>query len=189
MIRALSQYARDEVITRLMRVAWSTEVFVAATVGITLGIEGPAWNFAHIKPTEVSTALLTYAAIAFGFCISGMALVLTLPNQTFITWLIQEPIPRKSTNAYSDLLFVFSWTAVCHWLLVVLAFLLLSLGNGRDNLIKWSDTRVWRTFIGILFGITIYSSIQFLLTVITLSQVGRLYIKRIERATEQQSKD
>jgi len=189
MISALLQYTRDEVFTRSLRVACSTEVIVAAAVGITLGIYGPAWNLAHIKPTDVSTALLTYAAIAFGFCISGMALVLTLPNQTFVTWLIREPIRRKSTNAYSDLLFVFSWTAVCHWFLVLLAFLLLSLGSDHTDLLKWSDTRSWRTFVGILFGLTIYSAIQFLLTVITLSQVGRLYINRIEREAEQARED
>jgi hypothetical protein len=189
MIRALSQYTRDEVFTRVIRVCCSTEVIVAAAVGIALGVYGPAWNLARIKPADVSTALLTYAAIAFGFCISGMALVLTLPNQTFVTWLIKEPIPRKSTNAYSDLLFVFSWTAVCHWLLVVLAFLLLSFSSGRDDLLKWSDTYTWRAFIGLLFGVTIYGSIQFLLTVITLSQVGRLYIRRIQREAEQEPEE
>lgn len=181
MINALSQYARDEILGRLKAIAFGSEVFVSAGVGIAVGVYGPGWRLSSIKPADISTALLAYAAIAFGFCISGMALVLTLPNQNFVTWLVKERIPHRSSNGYSDLLFVFSWTALCHWLLVLFSFILLVTADGRVSLVSSDDSQAWHIFVGILFGGAAYSFIQFLLTVITLSQVGRLYINRIER--------
>ena len=179
MIRALSQYALDEVLGRLWRILLGTEVLIALMIGGATAIFGSRWGLARLKPADVSTTLLTYAAIAFGFCISGMALVLTLPNQDFVMWLVKERLGRKGPNAYSDLLFVFSWTAVCHWLLVILAFALLAFGGERNDLLNGTDYRSWRSFVGVVFGVAIYSAIQFLLTLITLSQVGRLYIARV----------
>jgi hypothetical protein len=180
MIAALAQYTREEVLVRTRAIVFGTEALISVAVAIATALYGPSWRFAHVRPAELSLAMLTYAAIAFGFCISGMALALTFPNQTFVTWLV-EGYPGKKGNVYLDLLFVFSWTAVSHWTLVLLAFFLLALGPERQFLLASSDGWSWRVFVGALCGAASYSFIQFLLTVITLSQVGRLYVRKIER--------
>src|SRR5438046_8335009 len=112
------EHGREEVFTRLSRILGGSEVFLSVGIAILTSVYGPGWSFANVRPSDVSTALLTYAAIAFGSCISGLALVLTLPNQSFVKWLIQERVRSHTSNAYSDLLFVFSWTALFHWILV-----------------------------------------------------------------------
>jgi hypothetical protein len=128
--------------------------------------------------------VLTYAAIAFGFCITGMALVLTLPSENFLKALQNHTLHSKGQSSYLDLLFVFSWTAVCHWALVVSGIAAILIRGTAPDLLNKSDGSAWRVFISFFFGLCAYSLIQFLLTVITLSQVGQLYSKQLAKTIQ-----
>lgn len=82
---------------------------------------------------------IAYAAIAFGFAVAGLTVALTLPDDKFVHHLAtakpkNERLrnnPRKP-NAYSDLLFVYSWTALLHWLVIVCSFAMV-FGLGYDH--------------------------------------------------------
>jgi uncharacterized membrane protein (DUF485 family) len=86
---------------------------------------------------------------------------------------------RSAPNAYADLLFVYSWTAILHWLVIVLSFALV-LVVGFDH--RLGGTRIstsTRVFDGLLVLLVSYATMQFLITVVTLSQVGRHYIREL----------
>jgi hypothetical protein len=133
---------------------------------------------AGVHTKEIAATLLTYAAIALGFCLAGLTLALTLPDRDFAKRLATS-INKRTTDAYSDLLFVFSWTAIAHWVSVVSALLLILLW--QDQPLIPSDVLPSRRFMVALVTILVaYSFFQFLITLITLSQVGRTYINSLK---------
>lgn len=182
MIKPIVLYGIEQVRPRWRRIVLQPQILLVGGIGIASFIYGTRWPAANLKSIDIGTMILTYAAIAFGFCITGMVLVLTLPSDKFLKVLQGHKLDPKSQSSYLDLLFVFSWTAVCHWLLVVTGLFLL-LAHGADrNLLTVSDGRAWRIFISWLFGMCSYSLIQFLLTVITLAQVGQLYSRELSKS-------
>jgi hypothetical protein len=168
------------VLPRLGKIVFQPEVAVCVAIGAVCFFQGFKLPAAQLKPGDLGGMILTYAAIAFGFCITGMALVLTLPSDKFLKALQMHKTQTKGQSSYLDLLFVFSWTAICHWLLVVTAIATILLRDGALTILDKSDGRGWRIFVAWFSGLCAYSLIQFLMTVITLSQVGQLYSKELE---------
>jgi hypothetical protein len=181
MIGALHQYGKDEVFPRWKRIALQPQVGFAITVGYLTAKYGSAWPMSSLKMADATTMLLTYAAIAFGFCIAGMALVLTLPGEAFVSLLMKHKLGRQNQNSYSDLLFVFSWTAIVHWSTVVLSIAAVCIRRTDRTVLNQWDGTGWKVLVGSLVALAIYALIQFLMTVITLSEVGRLYIREFPR--------
>jgi hypothetical protein len=180
MIKSLVFYATKGLLPRLRRIVINLGFALSIVIGVTCFSQGPNLPVAQLKSSDVGSMILTYAAIAFGFCITGMALVLTLPNDRFLKSLQCHKIDSKSQSSYLDLLFVFSWTAVCHWLLVVSGIAIIIFRGTVPNLMSQSDALGWRLFVSWFFGLCAYSLIQFLMTVITLSQLGHLYSKDLD---------
>lgn len=121
MIKPLLSYVKTGLLPRLGRILFQPQVLLSVVIGASCFHWGPSLAAAQLKASDVGGMILTYAAIAFGFCITGMALVLTLPSDRFLKTLQNHKSDTKGQSSYLDLLFVFSWTAVCHWLLVVSA--------------------------------------------------------------------
>lgn len=183
MIKPLLSYAKTGLLPRLGRIIFQPQVLLSVAIGTSSFHWGPNLAAAQLKASDVGGMILTYAAIAFGFCITGMALVLTLPSDRFLKTLQKHQSDTKGQSSYLDLLFVFSWTAVCHWLLVVSAIAAILLRGAAPALLTTSDGFGWRAFLSWFAGICAYSLIQFLMTVITLSQVGELYSKELSKTS------
>jgi hypothetical protein len=181
MIGAIRQYAKDEVWPRRRRILLQPQIVGAVALGVLTSQFGAAWPFAELKMGDMTMMLLTYSAIALGFCITGMALVLTLPNEGFVSLLMHHRLGRHSESSYSDLLFVFSWTAVVHWSTVVLSIIAVCIRRPDRVVLMVSDGVGWRVLAGCIVALSCYALIQFLLTVITLSEIGRLYIREFPR--------
>jgi hypothetical protein len=182
MIRPLRSYASKEVKPRLRRIVLQPQVALAVAIGAACIFFGDQFPAYQLKSSDVVSMVLTYAAIAFGFCITGMVLVLTLPSERFLKALQQHKLDSNGQNSYLDLLFVFSWTAVCHWLLVVSGIAAILIRGTEPSLLNKWDGYGWRCFVSLFFALCAYSLIQFLLTVITLSQVGQLYSTELAKA-------
>lgn len=181
MIKACAQYGKDEVAPRARRIFLSSSTVFALAAALVVDRVGPEAGFATAKSGDLATALLTYSAIAFGFCLSGMTLALTLPDQDFADELAQTRRSARDPDAYSDLLFVFSWTAVCHWVTVVIGFAATVAVPADRAVLPPDATWLRRTVVSLLAAVTVYVVSQFLITVITLSQVGRAYIEVLNR--------
>jgi hypothetical protein len=79
--------------------------------------------------------LIAYASIALGFCVAGLTISLTLPDRDFASHLATLKCPGQSTNSYSDLLFVFSWTAIAHWGVILMLFVVILLTESGSALL------------------------------------------------------
>jgi hypothetical protein len=190
MIGALWDYLSDEVAANARDIVVSFEFVVAALLGALFGYFGTRLGIATASTGDVVLVLLAYAAIGFGFSVSGLTLVLTAPDRDFAAQLawsdpgqdegLAAVAPKQ--NSYSKLLFIFSWTAIAHWAVVAGSFVLL-LALGRDTpLLARGSSLVHRIAAGLEAGATVYAVSLFLITVLTLAQVGRTYIKRLQKA-------
>jgi hypothetical protein len=179
MVRPLFQYLRDEGVPRLRQILVSPESLIAVLVGgAFLGWGGKFFSQSP-KIGDITTGLIAYAAIALGFCVAGLTISLTLPDQDFAAKLALSKKGKETTNAYSDLLFVFSWTAIAHWLALVVLFTLTLFAESTSPLLPIGHSCL-RGLIGSLIAcICAYCLCQFLITLITLSQVGNIYIEHL----------
>lgn len=179
MLRPLAQYVRDEGIPRWRNILITPETFIAvAVVGIFLLYGGKVFETSP-KIGDLTTGLIAYASIALGFCVAGLTISLTLPDRDFAAHLATLKRPEKSTNAYSDLLFVFSWTAIAHWAAILVLFVVILLTESSSALLPREHTQARTAVVAIIAGICTYCLCQFLITLITLSQVGAVYIKHL----------
>lgn len=135
MFQALAQYIKDEATPRWRTIVLTWESVIALSVFIFFLKFGNRLFNAHPKVSDVSTGVIAYASIALGFCIAGLTISLTFPEPKFTLKLATPPHKGQKTNPYSDLLFVFSWTAIAHWLAVLVMFLVVLLTDGGLPLI------------------------------------------------------
>lgn len=181
MIKASHSYITREVFPRWKTILIASDFWIAVIIGISVGLWGDCISLGSSKIASGAVAILTYAAIALGFCLAGLTLTLTLPNSDFVKKLATTTPPKSKTNSYSNLLFVFSWTAILHWILVVISVLALVFFDSDAQLLLNSATAVRRIIVGLTFFYISYGLFHFLITLITLSQVGSVYIKIIEK--------
>lgn len=179
MVRPMFQYLRDEGIPRFGKILVSAESLIAIVVAIVFWKWGDRFFSQSPKIGDLATGLIAYASIALGFCVAGLTISLTLPDQDFATGLAVLKKDGEPTNAYSDLLFVFSWTAIAHWLALIVLFALTLFTEGASPLLPVGHSRFRGLCVGAIAGICAYCLCQFLITLVTLSQVGNIYVKHL----------
>jgi hypothetical protein len=179
MIMPVFQYIRDEGLPRRWKILISPETGIGVAVSALCLIWGKHWFSQSPKVGDLTTGLIAYAAIALGFCVAGLTISLTLPDRDFASQLAVLRDHEESTNAYSDLLFVFSWTAIAHWVALVVLFVTMLFVESNCPLYPYGAPWPRNWTISIVAGICAYCLCQFLITLITLSQVGRVYIQHL----------
>lgn len=188
MISALLAFVHREALSRTRTIVFSSEVAIAIAGGTLVVVFANDLAIANTATSDVVFVVLAYAAIAFGFSVAGLAVVLTAPDRSFasrLAWsdpatpgIADEP-PKR--NSYSNLLFIFSWTAFAHWLVVIVSLAVLVALGGETALLAEGSSLKHSVAIGLLVGVTIYAVELFLLTLIALSDVGDSYIKALQR--------
>ncbi len=126
----------------------------------------------------LASAGLAYAALSFGACITGAVLALTLPSRQQIqTWARTAKDGAKHSNL-SDLLFVFTWSALLQLAVAMTCGLAFVLGG---SLTAWNADPKW-THIALLMlavAVIVYAFEQLLVVVVTISQIGAVLIAGI----------
>lgn len=178
MIKALLSFFRREFNPRWRRVVLSSQ-FIGSVAFVALFTSGVVRvPITAESASGLSGIVITYASIAFGFSLSTALVMLTLPRIQFLMFLRSESGSSKETSALEDLLFIFVWTGVVHWALIASTIVVWA-GNGADNpllptVASWTE-RIW---IGGWMGLGIYALAQFLVSIISLQQLGSVYIHR-----------
>lgn len=188
MIRTLRSYFQEQVCPRRIELARDGQLWLAAILGGVVAVCASNWGIADSSVGDVLTVVLAYAAVAFGFCLAGLTVALTLPDERFVHKLAtmkpsEQVIAKKGrvANAYSDLLFVFSWTAIAHWLIICFGLILLIACGSSHKLVAGSYDLDERLALGVLSFLVVYALCQFLITLITLSQVGNGYVRELKK--------
>lgn len=182
----LKWYAFKTVGPRLPLIFLSSDLWIAVAVGLVGACYGPDIVPTTTTTAVISVAFLTYASIALGFSLAGLTLALTLPNDGFVR-LLSSTIPKnKRHDSYSDLLFVFSWTAVIHWVFVMVTVGLVLLVKPDQPAF---ETGHHRLMSGIVTGFSVYCLLQFLITLLALAQVGSVYIDHLQGKLKPKQED
>lgn len=175
------RFASEAIIPRAPEIVYTQDSLIAIILGIAAGFES-AHIFLHsAKLSDLAVGFIGYAAIALGFCVGGITIALTLPDKDFVVRLATLNIETKEGDALSSLLFVFCWTAFVHWCSLVLALLFL-LTFGHIEASELVNAGLWpRILLGGAVAVAAYTLMQFLITTLTIWQVGRSYICKIKR--------
>jgi hypothetical protein len=179
MLKPLTQYVKDEGLPRWRNILLTPETFLATAVVVVFLVYGGRLFEKSPKIGDLTTGLIAYASIALGFCVAGLTISLTLPDRDFASHLATLKRSGKPTNAYSDLLFVFSWTAIAHWGAILVLFVVILLTESNSALLPADHTKSRTMIVAAIAGICAYCLCQFLITLITLSQVGAVYIRHL----------
>lgn len=176
MIRGLADYAHKEVLPRLFSLFFCSDFWLSAILGFACAYRGHyVLPVAAIKVSEIAAALLSYGALALGFCLAGLTLILTLPNKALVSELVSSTSPNNKRDAYSNLIFIFSWTALSHWAVIVTSILLLLLAGNKMIWVE-APTHRFRIIAGLVSTLAVYCVFQFLLILITLYQFAKVVI-------------
>src|ERR1700677_2670567 len=179
MVKPLFQYFRDDGLPRLRQIVVSPESLIAVLVAGAFLRWGDKFFSHQPKIGDLTTGLIAYASIALGFCVAGLTISLTLPDRDFATKLACLKEKDEPTNAYSDLLFVFSWTAMAHWCALIVLFALTLCAESTSSLLPAGQSHLRGWIVSLIACICAYCLCQFLITLITLSQVGNIYIRHL----------
>jgi hypothetical protein len=217
MITALWAHYQSEIRLRWRELATGTELWIAIACGVAIFAWGDRAGIGDAHVSDVVTAILAYAAVAFGFCLTGLTVAMTLPDASFTRLLATAELPKPAPtatgvarwcsgsrgrryarmmkrrvrgkqeppNAYSDLLFVFSWTAMVHWAAIACSFALIVSRGSSPAFIPDSASGWTKAAAGVLAFVVVYAALQFLITLVTLSGVGSTYIAVLRRAGTQ----
>src|SRR5579884_687770 len=175
MLKPIYQYAKDEAWPRWRKIVLTPETLISVGIVVLFWKFGAALFAEYPKISDITTGLIAYASIAMGFCVAGLTISLTLPEPRFTLQLSSEQ--NQKPSHYSDLLFVFSWTAIAHWCAVLILFAVILLADGSKTLLPAGHSGFRTAVVAVVSGICVYCFCQFLITLITLSQVGHVYIK------------
>lgn len=179
MIKGLRFYARGEAWPRRRRILLGSDALLALALGAGAYYFGGTSITVLIKAGALSSVLLTYASIALGFTLAGFTLCLTLPDKDFAKKLVGQKA-RDGSDAYSDLLFAFSWAALAHWLLIVTSVVFLLTIDSDAAVLSIGAPRARRAGVAALVALSAYGFLNFLIVLITLSQAGAVYIRHVK---------
>jgi hypothetical protein len=210
MFEELLTYCHEQIWMRRRELLTGSELYIAGAIGIAALVLGPEVAVGRAKLGDVLTVVLAYAAVAFGFCVAGLTVSLTLPDINFTRLLAVFRLPEPAgngwraklrrrryrrmqkrslrgnpvePNAYSDLLFVFSWTALAHWIAIVWGCgVFVACGSDAQFLPKHPIGA--RISDAVLVALLAYAALQFLLTLLTISGVGSVYIATLRRGED-----
>jgi hypothetical protein len=177
-----------------------SHLWLAVAAGVAAALFGADAAIGEAMLKDVVPAVLAYAAIGFGFALAGLTISITIPDAGFARLLAtaKPPDPKKKglsratrrrrrralkreepPNAYLDLMFVFSWTALVHWLTLAWgAGMVAACGLDREF---FGDSACWplRAASGVLAALVVYAVLQFLGAVLTLAGLGSVYVSRL----------
>jgi len=174
----ISRYVSDEIRPRLGRILFHKSFLSSLVIGIVYFFGGEHVSGTTIKVKDIAGTFLAYGAIALGFCVAGFALVVAFPNEGFAK-LLANHNKRKALNSYSNLLFVFSWTGMLHWLLILFSIAVLSVFPETITDLKFGTLNLKTILCSFTVSLVVYCLLQFLLLILTLHQVGAVYIKHL----------
>jgi len=181
MIRAIWFYV-TQVCARWRRVFLASDFLAAVAMGILVAFYGHSWMNSAPKVGDLANVLVAYTAIVLGFLVSSLAIAITHPSDSLVTTLARTSLPgREWTNAYSDLIFVFSWSAFVHWLQITLVFLIMFTVRSDDLLLPIQAPPGRVALVSMLTFLVTYCLLRFLISLVTIVQVGEVYIASLRR--------
>ena len=145
---------------------------VAAAVGVVAALLIPRIANEQALVSDLAATALTFASISFGACLTGAVLALTVPSKDQRDYWSQSGLPGSRFSHFSDLIFVFTWSAMSQ-LAVVGASVGLYLAEAPPTTIPTQHVDIaLRVCLGILGAVGVNAVLQLTTVVKTISQLA-----------------
>lgn len=193
MLSSLADYWLKQLRPRFATTFGSSEALLAAAAGVAVGLFGHSVGLANARVGDIVVAILTYAAVAFGFCVAALTIALTAPRPRMAIRLATTTreggpigVGDPGNDSYSNLLFIFSWTAIAHWFVIIGSVgLLVALGSDLPFVAEGSSAQ-HRAAVGLFAAATIYAIEMFAITVISLAGLGEVHVASLRAEASEQ---
>jgi len=145
---------------------------LAVVIGLAAAFLIPRIGNEQALVSDLAATSLTFASISFGACLTGAVLALTVPSKVQRDDWSQSSLPGSPFSHFSDLVFVFTWSAMSQ-LAVVGASVGLYLTEAPPTTIATQHVDVaLQIFLGILGAVGINAVLQLTAVVRTISQLA-----------------
>lgn len=160
-----------QVAPRLPSLILDLHLYMALLGGSALAYITPQQPVAKLDIAVLAGAIMALASIAFGACITGAVLAITLAPRERITRWGQGQAKGSHFSHFSELIFVFVWSALAQLALIVVAGLAFIFGGAH---IMWPEQfgGFQRVLIGGAGAVAMYAFIQLYNVVKAILQVG-----------------
>ena len=169
--RSPNKYYWGQVVPRLRKILghWTFVLTIMASICLYLCAH---WtSFGDVSIASLRSNLTAYAALSFGASIGGCVLILTLPNRDFIRTISLHKLEGSCHSSYSDLLFVFTFSAMAQ--LATIGVVVAMYGLGGSEQVLADHTSLSHHVLLILAAVVVvFSVLRLVLVVTTLSQLG-----------------
>ena len=127
--------------------------------------------------SQLGFTALTFATISFGACLTGAVLALTVPSEDQRSALSGSSLPGTDFSHFSDLIFVFTWSAMSQLAVTGAAVgLYLVAASARPSPRPHVDLGI-RIFLGVLGSVSVYAVGQLTAVIKTISQLANVVTK------------
>jgi hypothetical protein len=181
MIKSILHYIKNETHPRICCIILGSEFLISALLCLLMGYFGPKLGLDKVKISSLSGAFLNYSAIAFGFAVTGMTLAISIPSKELAVKMAKTKVSKNHHSTYSDLIFVFSWTAVVHLISILACLSFIMLTTDTQMILSSPPQRIERALLAASSFLMLYGLANFLITIITISQVGAVYINDLSK--------
>jgi len=186
MISTLRQFFKNELYPRRRDLLTDSSLIISFIVAVLFQIKYRGIHITDFTIGGLFLVLMAYATITFGFCLSGITLTFIIPNTDFILWIAShhKGMQKDNThrNFFSELLFIFIWTGILHWLLIITSLFIIFNFGWKTNLVinSLAIDGIIITIIQLIYILFIqYCLLQFLWTLFALHQVSSLYLRHL----------
>lgn len=162
---------------RIFRIVFHWTMYWSVGVTGVVYLSALCTTFGEVPIDSIRTNLTAYAALSFGASVSGALLVLTLPAREFVQILSSHRLRHSERSSYSDLMFVFTWSAFTQLATIVVVLGMYAFGGTHSTMPEGARATHHVLFVAAAFVI-VYSLFRLVVVVSTLSQVARVIERR-----------
>lgn len=158
----------------------SADLWIATAIGASLYRWASLMNLGTTTVASWAGALLTYSAVALGFCLTGLVLAVTMPNQEFARALARTELKPGGMDTYTKLVHVFTWAAACHWLLLVYSVVWFAVIGGDTRVQSLLSSTRSLLSVCLLVAVSVYCFFRFFIVLVTVAQSSTTYINSLQ---------
>ena len=169
--RPPTAYYLGQVVPRLRKILWHWTFVLTIMASICLYFCARWTSFGDVSIASLRSNLTAYAALSFGASIGSCVLVLTLPNRDFIRAVSLHKLEGSCHSSYSDLLFVFTFSAMAQLATIGAVVAMYGLG-GTEQVLADHASLSHHVLLILAVVVVVFSVLRLVLVVTTLSQLG-----------------
>lgn len=159
------------------KILFSSNPYIALVISIFLIVQPVETIILPYRIGQITDFSTDYNLVILGFSVTGLALVVAIPSITFSKFLSEKN--NLGQSPYRDLIFIFSWTSLLHFLSFIISVFFMFFNEGEFVFIYHNNVSLLLLFSWFYVFVQIYSVIQLSSLMFAIIFVADLYAKFI----------